>query len=98
MKQTPFFDRSDSIPGIGNLEKVKTKAFELDDGKAGWAFVRDNYYLIRVRDRQKANAPEIEALKELKTKLKLEKGDSAFQDWMENLKERSEILIDKSQL
>ena len=98
LKQTPFFNRSDSIPGIGNLEKVKTKAFELDNGKAGWAFVRDNYYLIRVQDRQKANAPEIEALKELKTKLKLEKGDSAFQEWMGNLKERSEILIDKSQL
>jgi len=44
----------------------------LDNGKSGWAFVRDNYYLIRVHDRQKANAPEIEALKELKTKLKLE--------------------------
>ena len=98
LKHTPFFNRSDSIPGIGNLEKVKTKAFELDNGKTGWAFVRDNYYLIRVQGRQKANAPEIESLKELKTKLKLEKGDSAFQEWMGNLKERSEILIDKSQL
>lgn len=98
LKQTPFFNRSDSIPGIGNLEKVKTKAFVLDNGKSGWALVRDNYYLIRVQDRQKANAPDIEALKELKTKLKLEKGDSALQEWMENLKEKSEILIDKSQL
>lgn len=98
LKQTPFFNRSDSIPGIGNLKKVKTKAFELDNGKAGWAFVRDNYYLIRVQDRQKANVPEIEALKELKAKLKLDKGDSAFQEWMGNLKESSEILIDKSQL
>ena len=98
LKHTPFFNRSDSIPGIGNLEKVKTKAFELDNGKSGWVLVRDNYYLIRVQDRQKANAPDIEALKELKTKLKLEKGDSAFQEWMGNLKEKSEILIDKSQL
>ena len=98
LKHTPFFNRSDSIPGIGNLEKLKTKAFELDNGKSGWAFVRNNYYLIRLQDRQKANAPEIEALKELKTKLKLEKGDFAFQEWMGNLKERSEILIDKSQL
>jgi peptidyl-prolyl cis-trans isomerase D len=98
LKHTPFFNRSDSIPGIGNLEKVKTKAFELDDGKSGWTLVRDNYYLIRLQDRQKANAPEMEALKELKTKLKLAKGDSVFQEWMGNLKERSEILIDKSQL
>jgi len=98
LKHTPFFNRSDSIPGIGNLEKLKTKAFELDNGKSGWVLVRDNYYLIRVQDRQKANAPDIEALKELKTKLKLEKGDSAFQEWMGNLKEKSEILIDKSQL
>jgi len=98
LKQTPFFNRSDSIPGIGNLEKVKNKAFELDDGKSGWTLVRDNYYLIRLQDRQKANAPDIEALKELKTKLKLAKGDSVFQEWMGNLKERAEILIDKSQL
>ena len=98
LKHTPFFNRSDSIPGIGNLENVKTKAFGLDNGKSGWTLVRDNYYLIRLQDRQKADAPDIEALKELKTKLKLEKGDSAFQEWMGNLKERSEILIDKSQL
>ena len=98
LKHTPLIKRSDSIPGIGNLENVKTKAFELDNGKTGWALVRDNYYLIRLQDRQKADAPEIEALKELKTKLKLEKGDSAFQEWMGNLKEKSEILIDKSQL
>ena len=98
LKHTPFFNRSDSIPGIGNLENVKTKAFELDNGKSGWTLVRDNYYLIRLQDRQKADAPDIEALKELKTKLKLEKGDSAFQEWMGNLKEKSEILIDKSQL
>ena len=98
LKHTPFFNRSDSIPGIGNLENVKTKAFGMDNGKSGWALVRDNYYLIRVQNRQEANAPEIEALKELKSKLKLEKGDSAFQEWMGNLKEKSEILIDKSQL
>jgi hypothetical protein len=98
LKHTPFFNRSDSIPGIGNLENVKTKAFELDNGKSGWTLVRDNYYLIRLQDRQKADAPEIEVLKELRTKLKLEKGDSVFQEWMGNLKEKSEILIDKSQL
>ena len=70
----------------------------MDNGKSGWTLVRDNYYLIRLQDRQKADAPEIEVLKELRTKLKLEKGDSVFQEWMGNLKEKSEILIDKSQL
>ena len=98
LKHTPFFNRADSIPGIGNLQKVKSKAFELDKGKSGWVLVRDNYYLIRLQDRQKASAPDIEDSKELRTRLKLEKGDAAFQEWMKNLKERSEILIDKSQL
>ena len=86
------------IPGIGNLKKVKTKAFELDKGKSGWAFVRDNYYLIRLQDRQKADIPEAKDLKDLRKKIKLEKGNSVFQEWMNNLKESSEILIDKSQI
>ena len=98
LKHTPFFNRSDSIPGIGNLEKLKTKAFELNNGKTGWVLVRSNYYLIRLQERQKADAPDMETLKELRKKLKLEKGDSAFQEWMENLKESSEILVDKSQI
>ena len=98
LKHTPFFSRSDSIPGIGNLKKVKTKAFELDKGKSGWAFVRDNYYLIRLQDRQKADIPEAKDLKDLRKKIKLEKGNSVFQEWMNNLKESSEILIDKSQI
>ena len=60
--------------------------------------VRSNYYLIRLQERQKADAPDMETLKELRKKLKLEKGDSAFQEWMKNLKESSEILVDKSQI
>lgn len=98
LKHTPFFNRSDSIPGIGNLKKLKTKAFELNNGKTGWVLVRSNYYLIRLQERQKADAPDMETLKELRKKLKLEKGDSAFQEWMKNLKESSEILVDKSQI
>jgi parvulin-like peptidyl-prolyl isomerase len=60
--------------------------------------VRDNYYLIRLQDRQKADIPKAEDLKDLRKKITLEKGNSIFQEWMNNLKERSEILIDKSQL
>ena len=98
LKHSPFFNQSDSIPGIGNLKKVKAKAFELDIGKSGWVSERNKYYLIRVQDREKASAPDPEDLKELTTRLKLDKGNSVFQEWMENLKERSEILIDKTQL
>jgi len=98
LKHTPFFNRSDSIPEIGNLQKLKTKAFELDNGKSGWVLVRNNYYLIRLQERQKAGLPDVETLKELRQKLKLEKGDSAFQEWMENLKESYEILVDRSQI
>ena len=98
LKHSPFFNRSDSIPGIGNLEKLKNKAFGLNNGKSGWVLVRNNYYLIRLQDRQKVGVPEAESLKELKIKLKSEKGNSAFQEWVENLKEDSEILVDKSQI
>ncbi len=98
LKHSPFFNRSDSIPGIGNLKKVKAKAFELDKGKSGWVSERNNYYLIRVQDRAKASSPDLEDLRSLTTRLKLEKGNSVFKEWMENLKESSEILIDKTQL
>ena len=98
LKHTPFFNRSDSIPGIGNLEKVKTKAFGLKKGKSDWVSSRNHYYLIRLHDREKPSIPDMNALKDLQTKLKLEKGNSVFQEWVENLKEGSEILIDKSKL
>ena len=80
------------------MKKVKTKAVELGKGKSGWIFARNNYYLIRLQDREKAGIPDMEALKNLRTQLKLEKGNSVFQEWIKNLKESSEILIDKSQL
>ena len=98
LKHTPFFNQSDSIPGMGNLKKVKTKAFELEKGKSGWVSSRNNYYLIRVQDREKADTPSMEVLKDLTARLKLEKGNSVFQEWLKNLKESSEILIDKTQL
>ena len=98
LQHTPFFNRSDSIPGIGNLQKLKAKAFELDSGKSGWVLVRNNYYLIRLQEKQKADLPDVETLKELRQKLKLEKGNSAFQEWMGNLKESYEILVDRSQI
>ena len=98
LKHTPFLNRSDSIPGIGDLKKVKTKAFELATGKSGWVSSRNNYYLIRVQDREKANTPGEETLKDLTARLKREKGNFVFQEWVENLKESYEILIDKTQL
>jgi len=98
LKHTPFFNRSDSIPGIGNIKKLKTKAFDLDKGKSGWVSSRNNFYFIRVQDREKAGTPSTEALKDLTTRLKIEKGNFIFQEWLENLKESSEILIDKTQL
>ena len=67
-------------------------------GKSGWVSARNNYYLIRVQDREKAETPDAEALKNLTARLKLEKGNFVFQEWLENLKEGSEILIDKTQL
>ena len=98
LKRTPFFNRFDSIPGIGNLKKVKAKAFELDKGKSGWVSARNHYYLMRVQDREKAIIPDINTLRDLTIRLKQEKGNSIFQEWMENLKESAEILIDKTQL
>jgi peptidyl-prolyl cis-trans isomerase D len=98
LQHTPYFNRSDSIPGIGNLKEVKSKAFELDKGKSGWVSHRNNYYLIRLQERVKADTPKLEELEELRTQLKLEKGNTVFLEWTENLKEKSDILIDKSKL
>ena len=98
LKQTPFFSRFDSIQGIGNLKKVKDKAFKLNKGQTGLVSSRNNYYFIRVKDHEKVNTPDAEVLKDLAVQLKLEKGNSVFQEWLKNLKENSEILIDKAQL
>ena len=98
LKQTPFFGRLDSIQGIGNLKKVKDKAFELNKGQAGWVSSRNNYYLMRVKDHEKVDTPDTKTLKDLAAQLKLKKGNSVFQEWLKNLKENSEILIDKAQL
>jgi hypothetical protein len=53
---------------------------------------------MRLQERQKADLPDVETLNKLRQKLKLEKGNSAFQEWMGNLKESYEILVDKSQI
>ena len=98
VKHSPFFNRSDSIPGIGNLQTVKATAFELENGKSGSVSARKKYYLLRVQDREKAGTPDPEALRDITTRLQLEKGSTIFQDWMESLKENAEILIDRTQL
>ena len=59
---------------------------------------RNNYYLIRLQERVKADTPKLEELEELRTQLKLEKGNTFFLEWTENLKEKSDILIDQSKL
>ena len=69
-----------------------------EPGKSGWVSSRNNYYLIRVQDREKADTPGEETLKDLTARLKREKGSFVFQEWVENLKESYEILIDKTQL
>ncbi len=98
VKSTPLFNRSDSIPGIGNVQEVKAAAFELEKGKSGSVSVRNKYYLLQIQDREKAGASDPETLRNLTARLQIEKGNIVFQEWMENLKETSEILIDKTQL
>ncbi|KMP10341.1 hypothetical protein UR09_06550, partial [Candidatus Nitromaritima sp. SCGC AAA799-A02] len=98
LKHSPFFNQSDSIPGIGNIAAVKAKAFELEKGKSGSVSARNKHYLIRVQDREKAGEPDPNTLRDLTTRLQLEKGNGVFLDWLENLKESSEILIDKTLL
>ena len=98
IRNTPFFSKAESIPGIGNIDQIKEKAFTMKTGEFSSAKVRDRFYLYKLADMEKAGEPDSEQTKQITNKIKIEKSRQAFQEWIENLKNGAEILVDKTLL
>ncbi len=98
VQRTPFFSLEDSIPGIGDIQKIKDKAFLLDKGQTAAISALRKHYLIKLADREEAGEPTEEQIKTITTRLKQEKGNIVFLDWFRSLREKSTIKIDKTLL
>jgi peptidyl-prolyl cis-trans isomerase D len=98
VEETPFINQSDSIPGIGNIQSIKDAVFQLEPGETTTGASRGIYYLIQMVEREAAGEPDPDKLEKIYTRLKSEKAQVAFQDWIENVKENADILIDQTLL
>jgi peptidyl-prolyl cis-trans isomerase D len=98
VKKTPFFSASDSIPGIGNIQAIKDKVFDLEKGKATSVTALRQLYLVRVEEIKDAPTPDQKQKDDVYTRLIRQKGDAVFRDWLDKLRERSEVLIDETLL
>ncbi|MDH3256782.1 MAG: SurA N-terminal domain-containing protein [Nitrospinota bacterium] len=98
VEETPFINQSDSIPGIGNIQSIKDAVFALQPGETTTGTSRGVYYLIQMVEREAASLADPEKLKKIYTRLKNEKGRAIFQEWMNNVKQNADILIDQTLL
>lgn len=98
IEETPFISQSDSIPGIGNIQSIKDAVFPLQPGETTTGASRGVYYLIQMVEREAAGQVDPKKSKKIYTRIKNEKARAVFQEWMENVKENAEILIDKTLL
>ena len=87
---------ADSIPGIGNIKEIKEKAFALNVGETGSAKVRSRFYLLKRVEKQEAGEPDKDQIKKITKRIKQEKSRRMFQEWVDNLKVRADIMIDKT--
>lgn len=97
--QTGFFERNSAIPQIGSEQQISQAAFELADDKPLAEKVlqgRKGWFVIRLKERQ---APDEEGFgKEKETLVKRlteQKRQETFQNWLADLKARSEIDINE---
>ena len=98
VQHTPFFSRVDSIPGIGDFQNIKDAVFPLEKGQTTSASAFRKHFLLRVQDRKLPGEPTEEQIKTLTARLKRQKSSTAFQDWIKNLREKSNVLIDQTLL
>lgn len=96
VEETPFINRSDSIPGIGNIQSIKDAVFPLNPGETTTGASRGVFYLIQMLEREAAALPDADQSRKIYTRLKNEKARVIFQEWMDNVKENADILIDQT--
>ena len=98
IRNTPYFSKAESIPGIGDINQIKEKAFSMEIGEFSSAKVRNRFYLYKLEDIEKAGEPDSEQTRQIANKIKIDKSRQAFQEWVENLKTGAKILVDKKLL
>jgi len=98
LRTTPLFSKFESIPGIGNIEKIKEKSFSMKVGDFSSAKIRNRFYLYQLTDIEKAKKPNAEQTKKISDQIKSKKSRQAFNEWIENLKSRATIMVDKTLL
>jgi len=58
--------------------------------------VKNRLYLFKLVEKEAAGEPGKEMTQKIIEQVKLEKSRQSFQEWVANLKTRSEIMIDKT--
>ena len=96
VKHTPFFSMAESIPGIGNIQEVKQKALAMKVGDTSSAKVRNRFYLFKRTEKEDAGEPDKEQAQKIIKRIKQEKSRQTFQEWVDNLKARADIMIDQT--
>ena len=68
IRNTPFFSKAESIPGIGNIGEIKDKVFTMEPGDFSSAKVRNRFYLYKLADIEKAGTPDSKQIKKIMDK------------------------------
>ena len=97
--ETGFFKRNDSIPNIGYERDISRVAFELSDQNSLPQEVikgRKGYYVIQFSQRKAPDMVEYEKEKAtIKVRLLQQKRFKTFESWLEQIRNRSEIVVEK---
>jgi len=96
-KSTGFFKRNESIPEIGSENEISGAAFMLTPDKSLPEKVfkgTKGYYVIRLKNRKLPDAERFDTEeKEIKESLLAQKQFRAFDSWLAQIKDNSEITI-----
>ena len=98
IQTTPFFSAIDSIPGIGNIQALKTRVLSLKEEETAWVKGPRRYFLIQLTETQLAGNLGPDKEKSLYKRIRQEKATVTFNHWLKNLQQNAEILIDQTQL
>jgi peptidyl-prolyl cis-trans isomerase D len=97
VKETGFFKRNETIPQIGYEPAISSAAFDLNDKNKFSKLPHKGskgVYVISLKERREANAKEFEAQKkQIQERLLQQKKYSNFNDYLAELKKRSQIMV-----
>lgn len=98
VQSTGFFKRNDAIPNIGYDRNISSVAFELSEQNPLPQEILDGpkgYYVIKFKQRQAPSMTEFDKEKEdIKNRLLQQKRFKAFEAWLDQRKNSSEIVIE----